>query len=60
MIPGFAYYGEYPLAFAACFGHEEIYDYLVDHGADPNVQDSYGNTVLHMLVINNKIVSIKF
>jgi ankyrin repeat protein len=56
-VEGYAYYGEYPLAFAACFGHEEIYDYLIEHGADPNMQDSYGNTVLHMLVISNQIVS---
>ena len=55
---GYAYYGEYPLAFAACFGHEDIYDYLIDHGADPNLQDSFGNSVLHMLVVNNQIVSI--
>ena len=54
---GYAYYGEYPLAFAACFGHEEMYDYLIDHGADPNLADSFGNTVLHMLVISNQIVS---
>ncbi|CAF4008329.1 unnamed protein product, partial [Adineta steineri] len=49
-----AYYGEYPLAFAAAFGYTEIYDYLIDHGADPNMQDSYGNTVLHMLVIRDR------
>lgn len=52
---GYAYYGEYPLAFAACFGHESIYDYLLKHGADPNLQDTYGNTVLHMVVINNQL-----
>ena len=23
---GYAYYGEYPLAFAACFGNKDIYD----------------------------------
>ncbi len=56
---GHAYYGEYPLAFAAAFGHIEIYDFLIEHGADPNMQDSYGNTVLHMLVIRNQIVSLK-
>lgn len=33
-----AYYGEYPLAFAACFANKEIYDYLIDKGADPNLQ----------------------
>ena len=52
-ISAHAYYGEYPLAFAAAFGYKEIYDYLIDHGADPNLQDSYGNTVLHMLVIRD-------
>ena len=54
---GLAYFGEYPLAFAACFCNKEIYDYLISKGADPNIQDSYGNTVLHILVINNKLVS---
>ena len=53
---GYAYYGEYPLAFAACFGYEDIYDYLIDFGADPNCQDSYGNNVLHMIVIANRTV----
>lgn len=35
---GLAYYGEYPLAFAACFASKEIYDYLIEKGADPNLQ----------------------
>ncbi|XP_046356888.2 transient receptor potential cation channel subfamily V member 6-like [Haliotis rufescens] len=48
---GYAYYGEYPLAFAACVCHQDIYDYLIEHKADPNLQDSFGNTVLHMVVI---------
>ncbi|CAD6195423.1 unnamed protein product [Caenorhabditis auriculariae] len=49
---GYAYYGEYPLAFAACFGNKDIYDLLVQSGANPNLQDSFGNTILHMCVIN--------
>jgi len=53
-ILGYAYYGEYPLAFAACFGNESIYDFLIKSGADPNQQDSLGNTVLHMVIINNQ------
>ncbi|KAK6994962.1 transient receptor potential cation channel subfamily v member 6 [Biomphalaria glabrata] len=48
---GYAYYGEYPLAFAASLGNTDIYDYLLEHGADPNLQDTFGNTVLHMVVI---------
>ena len=57
---GLAYYGEYPLAFASCFASKEIYDYLVAKGADPNLQDTNGNTVLHVLVINNNLVSLGF
>ena len=33
-----AYFGEYPLAFAACFASKEVYDYLIEKGADPNMQ----------------------
>lgn len=55
---GLAYFGEFPLAFSACFCNREIYDYLISKGADPNMQDSYGNTVLHILVINNKLVRL--
>ncbi|VDM59077.1 unnamed protein product [Angiostrongylus costaricensis] len=49
---GYAYYGEYPLAFAACFANKDIYDLLIQYGANPNLQDSFGNTILHMCVIN--------
>lgn len=54
---GYAYYGEYPLAFAACFGNKDIYDLLIQFGANPNLQDSFGNTILHMCVINYSSVS---
>ncbi|CAK5084199.1 unnamed protein product [Meloidogyne enterolobii] len=51
---GYAYYGEYPLAFAACFENKDIYDLLIQYGANPDLQDMFGNTVLHMCVIKNK------
>ncbi|XP_072026182.1 transient receptor potential cation channel subfamily V member 6-like [Amphiura filiformis] len=61
---GDAYYGEYPLAFAASTGNTEIYDYLIDESlggtrpgqgkADPNAMDSFGNTVIHMTIIHNQ------
>ncbi|XP_045165814.2 transient receptor potential cation channel subfamily V member 5-like isoform X2 [Mercenaria mercenaria] len=57
---GYAYYGEYPLAFAACFGYMDIYDYLIDNGADPNLQDSFGNTTLHMVVIADQPEMYKY
>lgn len=57
---GYAYYGEYSLAFAACFGYMDIYDYLIDNGADPNLQDSFGNTSLHMVVIADQPEMYKY
>jgi ankyrin repeat protein len=53
---GYSYFGEYPLSFAALLNQEECARLLVANGADPDRQDSNGNTVLHMLVINNNIV----
>lgn len=54
----YVYWGEYPLAFAACLGQEECYRLMLARGANPNNQDTNGNTVLHMLVIYEKLVSI--
>ncbi|XP_038069043.1 transient receptor potential cation channel subfamily V member 6-like [Patiria miniata] len=60
---GKAYYGEYPLAFAASVGNVEIYDYLVAEGlknekgrgtVNPDAKDSFGNTVVHMVIIHNQ------
>lgn len=53
----YVYWGEYPLSFAACLGQEECYRLMLARGANPNNQDTNGNTVLHMLVIHNKLVS---
>ena len=64
---GHANYGEYPLAFAASTGQVEVYDYLITQSelhpnlgmVDPNAQDSFGNTVLHMCVIYNQKVRLE-
>ncbi|XP_072935442.1 transient receptor potential cation channel subfamily V member 5-like [Epargyreus clarus] len=52
---GYVYWGEYPLSFAACLGQEECYRLILARGANPDKQDTNGNTVLHMLVIYDKI-----
>ncbi|XP_044752853.1 transient receptor potential cation channel subfamily V member 5 [Coccinella septempunctata] len=54
---GYVYWGEYPLTFAACLGQEESFRLILAKGADPNAQDTNGNTVLHLLVIYEKLVS---
>lgn len=50
------YWGEYPLTFAACLGQEESFRLILAKGADPDGQDTNGNTVLHLLVIYQKLV----
>ncbi|XP_045507975.1 transient receptor potential cation channel subfamily V member 5 [Colias croceus] len=52
---GYVYWGEYPLSFAACLAQEESYRLILARGADPDKQDTNGNTVLHMLVIYDKV-----
>ena len=53
---GLAYLGEYPLAWAACCANEAVYNLLLDSGADPDAQDSFGNMILHMVVVCDKLV----
>ena len=50
------YFGEYPLSFAAAMEQFDCVRLLLTQGVDPNKQDSNGNTALHMLVIQNKLV----
>ncbi|XP_026467661.1 uncharacterized protein LOC113371242 [Ctenocephalides felis] len=52
---GLAYLGEYPLAWAACCANESVYNMLLDNGADPDLCDTFGNTVLHMVVVCDKL-----
>ncbi|MBO7642280.1 MAG: ankyrin repeat domain-containing protein [Alphaproteobacteria bacterium] len=40
--------GIFPLFIATQFGYKEIVEYLVNHGADINKEDSSGRTPLHM------------
>ncbi|CAK1543560.1 unnamed protein product [Leptosia nina] len=52
---GLAYLGEYPLAWAACCANEAVYNLLLDSDADPDAQDSFGNMILHMVVVCDKL-----
>ena len=54
---GLSYFGEYPLNFAAVLDHEDCVRLLLAKGANPNKQDSNGNTILHLLVIHNNMVN---
>ncbi len=53
---GNAYFGNYPLSFAACWNQTESVRMCMAHGADVNKQDLNGNTVLHMLFIHDNLV----
>lgn len=48
--------GEYPLAWAACCANESVYNLLIDSNADPDAQDTFGNMILHMVVVCDKLV----
>ncbi|XP_074036359.1 transient receptor potential cation channel subfamily V iav [Leptinotarsa decemlineata] len=52
---GLAYLGEYPLAWAACCANESVYNLLLDSGAHPDFQDNFGNMILHMVVVCDKL-----
>ncbi|KAH1012632.1 hypothetical protein HUJ05_011759 [Dendroctonus ponderosae] len=52
---GLAYLGEYPLAWAACCANESVYNLLLDSGAHPDLQDNFGNMILHMVVVCDKL-----
>ncbi|XP_037807729.1 transient receptor potential cation channel subfamily V member 5 [Lucilia sericata] len=52
---GYVYWGEFPLSFAACLSQEECFRLVLARGADPDLQDTNGNNVLHMMVIYEKI-----
>ncbi|KAL1459098.1 hypothetical protein WDU94_011106 [Cyamophila willieti] len=52
---GYVYWGEYPLSFSACLNQEECYRLMLARGANPDSQDTNGNTSLHLLTIYEKV-----
>ncbi|CAL2041043.1 unnamed protein product [Caenorhabditis brenneri] len=52
---GNMYLGEYPLSFAACLNQPEMFRLLLAFKANPNAQDTNGNSVLHMCVIHENM-----
>ncbi|XP_050436250.1 transient receptor potential cation channel subfamily V member 5 [Adelges cooleyi] len=57
---GLAYLGELPLAWAACCGNQTVYNLLIESGANPDAQDSFGNMILHMVVVCDKLSMFGF
>uniref|UniRef100_A0A914CEB3 Uncharacterized protein n=1 Tax=Acrobeloides nanus TaxID=290746 RepID=A0A914CEB3_9BILA len=56
---GRMYFGEYPLAYAASINQYDCYKILRSNKADPNLKDTNGNTVLHMIVIHDRLEMLK-
>ncbi|CAJ0939097.1 unnamed protein product, partial [Mesorhabditis belari] len=56
---GHMYFGEYPLHFAVCMNQPECYRLLLAQKANPNAQDTNGNTVLHMCVIHENVEMLR-
>uniref|UniRef100_A0A1I7U768 ANK_REP_REGION domain-containing protein n=1 Tax=Caenorhabditis tropicalis TaxID=1561998 RepID=A0A1I7U768_9PELO len=52
---GSMYFGEYPLSFAVCMGHHDLFRMLLAKKANLNAQDTNGNTALHLCVIHDKM-----
>ena len=51
---GQAYFGEYPMSFAAALGHKEMVLLLHRHGATPHDRDAQGNTALHITIYHGQ------
>lgn len=51
--------GEYPLAWAASVDDKRTYNLLISYGADPNLQDTFGNMILHVIVAKERLVCMR-
>jgi len=53
-------YGATPLDAVAEYGYSEIVEFLLEHGADPNIRDKYGSTPLLYAAMfgNSKVVEV--
>lgn len=57
LITRYVSWGEYPLSFAAVLGQEECYRLILSRGADHDLVDTNGNSVTHILVVHDNMVS---
>ncbi|KAL6625850.1 ankyrin repeat-containing domain protein [Neocallimastix sp. 'constans'] len=48
--------GEYPIIISIYSGNTEIFEYLLNHGADCNTKDSNGNPLLFLAINNNPLL----
>ena len=48
---GYVYWGEYSLCFAAVLSQEECFRLILSRGGNPDLIDTNGNTVTHIMVV---------
>jgi len=46
------------LFIALSSGHPEVVEFLLEHGADPNIKNNDGSTPLHYAADNSKVVEV--
>ncbi|XP_071099037.1 serine/threonine-protein phosphatase 6 regulatory ankyrin repeat subunit B-like [Haliotis cracherodii] len=51
--------GHTPLMLAVCGGHTDVVDFLVEHGADVNMVDNDGDTLLHLACESGNLTMVK-
>ena len=51
--------GELPVCFAACSNQADVFEFLLENGADARETTQEGNNVLHLIVLNDSLEKLR-